>query len=93
MLTACSIASTVLICIKDNVKDFKQMFQREIACTAVAAHNVHEWKHAGRVQEGGTGAICFGDATGFICTIGKARRDWAGGVGYSLGALTATRYG
>ena len=26
---------------KSNVNDFKQMFQREIACTAVAAHNVH----------------------------------------------------
>ncbi len=34
---------------KDNVNNFKQMFQREIACTAVAAHNVHEWQQAGRV--------------------------------------------
>ncbi len=33
---------------KSNVHDFKQMFQREIACTAVAAHNVHEWQQAGR---------------------------------------------
>ena len=27
---------------KDNINDFKQMFQREIACTVIAAHNVHE---------------------------------------------------
>ena len=51
---------------KSNVNDFKQMFQREIACTAIALHNVHEWQQAGQVQEGGTGAICFGDATGYI---------------------------
>ena len=56
---------------KANVKDFKQMFQREIACTAIAAHNVHEWHQAGGVQEGKTGAICFGDATGYIRKVGK----------------------
>jgi hypothetical protein len=56
---------------KSNVNDFKQMFQREIACTAVAAHNVHEWQQARRVQEGGTGVICFGDATGYIRKVGK----------------------
>jgi hypothetical protein len=56
---------------KANVNDFKQMFQREIACSAIAAHNVHEWQQAGRVQEGGTGAICFGDATGYIRKMGK----------------------
>jgi hypothetical protein len=56
---------------KDNKNDFKQMFQREIACTAVAAHNIHESKHAGRVQEGGTGAISFGDATGYIRKVSK----------------------
>jgi hypothetical protein len=44
---------------KENVNNFKLMFQREIACTAVAAHNVHKWQQAGRVQEGGTSAICF----------------------------------
>jgi hypothetical protein len=38
---------------------------------AVAAHNIHESKHAGRVQEGGTGAISFGDATGYIRKVGK----------------------
>jgi hypothetical protein len=56
---------------KENVNDFKLMFQREIACTAVAAHNVHEWQQAGRVQQGGTGAICFGEATRFIRKVGK----------------------
>jgi hypothetical protein len=40
--------------------------QRELACTAIAAHNVHESRNAGKVQEGGTGGICFGDATGYI---------------------------
>jgi hypothetical protein len=55
---------------KDYKNDFKQMFQWELACTAVAAHNVHESKHAGRVQEGGTGGICFGDATGYIRKVG-----------------------
>ncbi len=47
---------------KENKNNLKQMFQRELACTAVAAHNVHEGKMAGRVQEGGTGSICFGEA-------------------------------
>ncbi len=54
-----------------NINDFKQMFQQEISCTAIAAHNVHAWQQAGRVQEGGTGAICFGDATGYIRKVGK----------------------
>jgi hypothetical protein len=36
-------------CHKDNKNDLKQMFQRELACTAVLAHNIHESKHAGRV--------------------------------------------
>ncbi len=56
---------------KDNKNNFKQMFQREIACTAVAAHNIYESKHSGRVQEGVTGAISFGDATEFIRKVGK----------------------
>jgi hypothetical protein len=56
---------------KNNKNDFKQMFQREIACTAVVVHNIHESKHAGRVQEGGTGAISVGDATGYIRKVGK----------------------
>ena len=45
---------------KDNKNNLKQMFQQEISCTASSAHNVHEAKYAGRVQEGGTGMICFG---------------------------------
>ncbi len=42
------------------------MFQQEISCVAVSAHNVHEVKYAGRVQEGGTGMICFGESMGYI---------------------------
>jgi hypothetical protein len=45
---------------KDNKNNLKQMFQQEISCLAVSAHNVHEAKYAGRAQEGGTGMICFG---------------------------------
>ena len=55
---------------KENKNNLKQMFQRELACMAVAAHNVHEGKTAGRVQEGGTGSICFGEATGYIKKTG-----------------------
>jgi hypothetical protein len=55
---------------KDNKNDLKQMFQRELACTAVSAHNVHEAKSAGRVQEGGTGTICFGDSVRYIKKTG-----------------------
>ncbi len=47
---------------KDNKNNLKQMFQRELACTAVGTHNVHEAKCAGRVQDrGGKGMMCFGD--------------------------------
>jgi hypothetical protein len=56
---------------KDNKNNLKQMFQCELACTAVGAHNVHEAKIAGRVQEGGTGAICFGKTVGYIKKTGK----------------------
>jgi hypothetical protein len=56
---------------KDNKNDFKQMFQREIACNTAVLHNIHESKNMGRVQEGGTGAISFGDATGYIRKVGK----------------------
>ncbi len=56
---------------KDNKNDLKQMFQRKLACTAVLAHNVHEAKYAGRVQEGGTGTICFGDLVGYIKKMGR----------------------
>jgi hypothetical protein len=34
---------------KDNQNDLKQIFQWELVCTAVAAHNAHEIKQAGRV--------------------------------------------
>jgi hypothetical protein len=50
---------------KDNKNDLKQMF------TAVSAHNVHEAKVAGRVQEGGTGTICFGKSTRYIRKTGR----------------------
>ncbi len=56
---------------KKNKNDLKQMFQREWACTAVAAHNVHKGKHAGRVQEGGTGIKCFKDVTGYVKKVGR----------------------
>jgi hypothetical protein len=56
---------------KSNKNDFKQMFQRGFACTAVAAHNIHEGQHAGRVQEGGTGAVGFRDAIGYIKKVGR----------------------
>jgi hypothetical protein len=51
---------------KNNTSNLKQMFQQELACTAVSGHNVHEATIAGRVQEGGTGAICFGESVGYI---------------------------
>ncbi len=57
---------------KDNKNDLKQMFQCKLACTGVLAHNVHKAKFSGRVQEGGTGTICFGDLVGYIK---KTRRD------------------
>jgi hypothetical protein len=56
---------------KDNKNNLKQMFQWELACTAVGAHNVHEAKIAGKVQEGGTGSICFGESVGYIRKTGK----------------------
>ena len=56
---------------KDNKNDLKQMFQRELACTAVFAHNVHKKKYAGWVQERGTGTICFGECTGYIRKVGR----------------------
>jgi hypothetical protein len=56
---------------KDNKNDLKQMFQQEISCLAVLAHNVHKAKYAGRAQEGGTGTICFGKSTGSITKTGR----------------------
>jgi hypothetical protein len=49
---------------KDSNNDLKQIFQQELACTAVAAHNIHKGKNAGKVQERGTGSLWFGDARG-----------------------------
>jgi hypothetical protein len=47
------------------------MFQQKLACAAVGAHDVHEVKIAGRVQEGGMGAICFGETVGYIKKTGR----------------------
>ncbi len=55
---------------KDNKTNLKQMFQRELACTAISAHNIHEAKFAGQTQEGGTGIIFFGEVTGYIKKTG-----------------------
>jgi hypothetical protein len=54
---------------KENKNNFKQMFQWEVACQAVASHNVHHG--VSRVQEGGTGMVAFGDTTGYISKVGK----------------------
>jgi hypothetical protein len=56
---------------KDNKNDLKLMFKCKLACTAVSAHNVHEAKVAGRVQEGGTGTICFGKFARYIKKTGR----------------------
>lgn len=46
---------------KDNKNGFAQMFRGgEAEIRSVAAHNVHESKEAGRVQEGGTSLLCYG---------------------------------
>ena len=76
---------------KSNVNDFKQMFQREIACTAVAAHNVHEWQQAGRVQEGRTGVFASGTRPDTSKRWEKMRRDSAAGAGYFSEDPTDTR--
>jgi hypothetical protein len=54
---------------KDNKNNFKQMFQQEVECKAIAAHNVHHG--VSRVQEGDTGMVAFGDTTGYISKVGK----------------------
>ncbi len=56
---------------KENKNNLKQMFQQELTCTAVSAHNIHKGKVAGRVQEGGTGTICFGEMTAYIKKTGQ----------------------
>jgi hypothetical protein len=66
---------------KSNTNGFAQMFRGgEAEIRAVAGHNTHEGKQAGRVQEGGTAMLCYGelievydsaasgkDDSGFIC--------------------------
>jgi hypothetical protein len=58
---------------RDNKNNFKQMFQQEVACRAVATNNVHQ--NIGRVQEGRTGMVLFGNSTGFITKTGKDPYD------------------
>jgi hypothetical protein len=82
---------------KDNKNDLKEMFQRELACTAVLAHNIHESNHTGRVQEGGTGSICFGDITGYVKKVGQDEEglgQWCwmflgGAAGHNTRIITA----
>ncbi len=68
---------------KDNKNDLKQMFQHELACTAISANNVHKAKYAGRLQEDSTGAICFGKCTGYIKKLDATTKVLAGGAGSS----------
>ncbi len=82
---------------KDNKNHLKHMFQHNLACTAVSAHNVHGAKFAERVQEGGTGTICFGESTGYIKKTGQdneglGRWCWillCGTSGYNTWVITA----
>jgi hypothetical protein len=68
-----------------------------LACTAVAEHNVHKDRHAGRVQEGGTGSICIGDASGYVKKVGRDNeglRRWCwillgGAEGHNTKIITA----
>jgi hypothetical protein len=70
---------------KDNKNDLKQMFQQELACTAVTAQNIHKDRHAGRVHEGGTGSICFGDASGYVKKVGRNNKGLGGWCWILLG--------
>lgn len=46
---------------KDNCNGFTQMFKGgEAEIRSVAAHNTHEGREVGRVQEGGTALLCYG---------------------------------
>jgi hypothetical protein len=78
---------------KENKHDLKQMFQCELACTAVSAHNIHEVKVAGRVQEGGTGTICFGESTGYKKNWARQQRLRGGGAGYYSVVRTGIAHG
>jgi hypothetical protein len=68
---------------KDNKNNFKQMFQRKVACRAIAANNKHQ--NVGRVQEGGTGMVACGYSMGFITKTGRDP--------YGLGRWCWTLYG
>ncbi len=68
---------------KENKNDLKQMFQRKLTCTVVSAHNVNEAKCAGRVQDRGTGTICFGDLVWSSRKQGEMTKGLAGGAGFS----------
>jgi hypothetical protein len=49
---------------KDNKNGFSQLFRGgEADIRSVAAHNKHEGKEIGRVQEGGTAMLAFGQLT------------------------------
>ena len=49
------------LCHKDNKNGFAKMFNGgEMEVRAVAAHNTHNIKEAGRVQEGGTAMLLYG---------------------------------
>ena len=74
---------------KDNKNNLKQMFQCKLACTAIGAHNVHEARIAGRVQEGGTGTICFGDTVNYVKKKGKDKE----GLGRWCKILLGGNYG
>jgi hypothetical protein len=82
---------------KENKNNLKQMFQCKLECTAVSAHNVHEGKVASKVQEGGTGMICFGESTGYIKKTGRDSKglgwwSWillSGTNGHSTRVITA----
>jgi hypothetical protein len=82
---------------KENKNNLKQMFQQELACMAVSAHNIHEGKVAGRVQEGGTGTICFGETTAYIKKTGQDSEGlgwwswvlYSGAYGHSTQVITA----
>jgi hypothetical protein len=71
------------LCHRDNKNNFKQMFQRKVACRAVAANNVHQ--NVGTVQEGRMGMVAFSESMGFITKMGRDP--------YGLGRWCWTLYG
>jgi hypothetical protein len=59
------------------------MFQWEVACIAIVAHNVHHG--VSRVQERVTGIVAFGNTIGYISKVGRDP--------YGLGLWCWTVYG